>query len=288
MAKTPTPYSSTSAAATSSCVDSGLDAQRTTSAPPALSVRARFAVSVVTCRHAEMRCPASGCSFSKRSRIAASTGICRSAQAIRRTPSGASAKSFTSYRCVVAMNPLFDLVGCQVSGRVDGEQPLVLALLPVDPGGGSLLGLRDARPGEPRLDRRSERRLAPQPQRELELSELDAEARPELGERVELVQLTDAVPAVARRAPRRDDEPLLLEVPKHARRPTRAAAGLPDRHHRLHDPTLSESCQCCWSGGPRRGTGVEWTIEVVVSPCGVKRSRISSSSSIERRCSRRR
>jgi hypothetical protein len=48
-------YSSTSAAATSSCVDSGFDAQSTTSAPPALRVRARFAVSVVTCRQAEMR-----------------------------------------------------------------------------------------------------------------------------------------------------------------------------------------------------------------------------------------
>ena len=48
-------YSWTSAAATSSCVDSGFDAQSTTSAPPAFSVRARFAVSVVTCRHAEIR-----------------------------------------------------------------------------------------------------------------------------------------------------------------------------------------------------------------------------------------
>src|SRR6476619_7606762 len=141
------PYSSTSAAATSSCVESGFDAQRTTSAPPAESVRARFAVSVVTCRYAEKRCPASGCSRSKRSRIAASTGICRSAHAILRTPSGASARSFTSYRCVVAKNPLFDLVvGCQVSGRVGGEQTLVLALLPVDPRGEGLLGHGDARP----------------------------------------------------------------------------------------------------------------------------------------------
>src|SRR5437762_1083095 len=45
-------YSSTRAAATSSCVESGFDAQTTTSAPPALRVRIRFAVSVVTCRHA--------------------------------------------------------------------------------------------------------------------------------------------------------------------------------------------------------------------------------------------
>ena len=54
------PWSRTSAAATSSCVESGLEATSTTSAPPALSVRTRFAVSVVTCRHADTRRPASG------------------------------------------------------------------------------------------------------------------------------------------------------------------------------------------------------------------------------------
>jgi hypothetical protein len=42
------------------------------------------------------------------------------------------------------------------------------------------------------------------------------------------------------------------------------------------------------SGGPRRGTGDEWMIDVVVRPYGVKRSRTSSSSSIERRWSRSR
>src|SRR5919201_3382820 len=97
--------SSTSAAATSSCVESGFDAQRTTSAPPAFSVRIKFAVSVVTCRHADTRWPASGCSASKRSRIAASTGICRSAHSIRTSPSSASAMSLTSWRRVVAIRP---------------------------------------------------------------------------------------------------------------------------------------------------------------------------------------
>ena len=46
------PLCSQSAAATSSWVDSGFDAQSATSAPPAASVSIRFAVSVVTCRHA--------------------------------------------------------------------------------------------------------------------------------------------------------------------------------------------------------------------------------------------
>ena len=44
----------------SSCVDSGLDAARRTSAPPALSSRASTAVSAVTCRHATMVSPAKG------------------------------------------------------------------------------------------------------------------------------------------------------------------------------------------------------------------------------------
>ena len=48
------------AAATSSCVESGLDAHKVTSAPPATSVSMRFAVSEVTCMHAPMRYPASG------------------------------------------------------------------------------------------------------------------------------------------------------------------------------------------------------------------------------------
>ena len=55
IANVPIPYSETSAAATSSWVESGFDAQRTTSAPPAFSVRIRFAVSVVTWRHADTR-----------------------------------------------------------------------------------------------------------------------------------------------------------------------------------------------------------------------------------------
>src|SRR6184192_3770056 len=49
------PWSLTKWAATSSCVESGFDPHRATSAPPPFSVTARFAVSVVTCRQAETR-----------------------------------------------------------------------------------------------------------------------------------------------------------------------------------------------------------------------------------------
>src|SRR5271170_5604882 len=90
------PYSATSAAATSSCVESGLLAQQTTSAPPALSARSRLAVSQVICRHAPSRWPFKGSSLPKRSRIIRSTGICRSAHSIRLRPASASPRSRTS------------------------------------------------------------------------------------------------------------------------------------------------------------------------------------------------
>ncbi len=77
-----------SAAATSSCADSGLAEHSAASAPPARSVRTRQAVSAVTCRHAATFSPSSGRSFANRSRIWPSTGICPSAQAIRASPCG--------------------------------------------------------------------------------------------------------------------------------------------------------------------------------------------------------
>src|SRR5919109_533243 len=211
MAKTEMSYSSTSAAATSSCVDSGFEAQSTTSAPPAFSVRARFAVSVVTWRQAEIRYPASGCSRSRRSRIAASTGIWRSAHSMRRTPSGASAMALTSCLFVVAIR----------SFPLGGEQSLVLSLLPVEGG--------QPRPGDPRLDRCPQRRLAFEAGGEGDVRQLDAEATSQLAERPQLVELEQAVQAVARAAPGRYDQPRPPEIAQHARRPARLPCGLADR-----------------------------------------------------------
>ena len=98
------PYSATSAAATSSCVLSGFDAQSAMSAPPSRSAIIRFAVSVVTCRHAAMRSPFSGFSFAKRARICSVTGISRAAHSMRRTPSSASRRSRTSCLIVSVVN----------------------------------------------------------------------------------------------------------------------------------------------------------------------------------------
>ena len=80
----------------SSWVDSGLDAHRNSSAPPAFSARIRFAVSVVTCMQAASLTPSNGRSFSKRSRICRSTGMERSAHSIRALPCAASERSATS------------------------------------------------------------------------------------------------------------------------------------------------------------------------------------------------
>ena len=90
------PYSFTSAAAVSSCVDSGFEAQRATWAPPAFSVIMSTAVSVVTCRHAPSRTPFNGCSFVKRSRTCRSTGIDCSAHSILSLPAWANERSLTS------------------------------------------------------------------------------------------------------------------------------------------------------------------------------------------------
>src|SRR3954462_859501 len=210
MAKTEMSYSSTSAAATSSWVDSGFDAQSTTSAPPAFSVRARLAVSGGPGRQAAMRWPASGCSLSKRSRIAASTGICRSAHSMRRTPSGASAMSFTSWRFVVAIQ----------SFQLGDEQTLVLSLFPVE--------CRDFRSGEPGIDGGAQVGLAAQPRGERDVCQLHFELPPEPRERAELVQLQQPVGAVAGLRAPWDDEPSALEVTQHARRPARVGCRLTD------------------------------------------------------------
>ncbi len=68
----------------------------------------------------------------------------------------------------------------------------------------------------------------------------DAETPPKLGERVQLVQLADAVAPVAGRGAARDDQALLLEIAQHARRPAGAAARLADRHvAHARNPTIS-------------------------------------------------
>src|SRR5579863_7526166 len=103
MANVGIPYSAISAAATSSCVVSGLEAHSTRSAPPAFKVIARFAVSVVICKQPDMRIPFKGISFAKRSRISRKTGISLAAHSMRSFPRAASERSLTSPRIDVVI-----------------------------------------------------------------------------------------------------------------------------------------------------------------------------------------
>src|SRR5439155_13221181 len=98
-----TEASAASAAAVSSCVESGFEAQSATDAPPAVSVRTRLAVSAVTCSDAAILTPFSGFSRANRSRIWRTIGICASAQAMRPSPASASEGSAMSDLPLVAV-----------------------------------------------------------------------------------------------------------------------------------------------------------------------------------------
>ena len=96
LADTVTPGQEASAAATSSWVDSGLDAARWTRAPADLRTFTRTAVSAVTCRQAATARPSSGRLAANDSRMRPRTGMVRSAQPIRAWPAAARPGSATS------------------------------------------------------------------------------------------------------------------------------------------------------------------------------------------------
>src|SRR5579884_3820075 len=122
MAKVDSPYSATSAAATSSCVDSGLLAHKATSAPPAWRVSIKFAVSDVTWRHAPTRSPSRGRSRAKRSRMMRSTGIWVAAHSMRRRPCCARPISLTSCRGNVLDDMILFFLPYWLDLRI-GQQP---------------------------------------------------------------------------------------------------------------------------------------------------------------------
>src|SRR5271163_4911089 len=97
-------WSRTSEAETSSCVESGFEAQRTTSAPPSRRQMARFAVSAVTCRQAEMRMPLSGWFLMNSLRIICSTFMDWFAHSMRFLPSSASSRLLISLLTCAAVD----------------------------------------------------------------------------------------------------------------------------------------------------------------------------------------
>src|SRR5579884_4506328 len=126
------PWLLTSAAATGSCVDSGLLAQRRNSAPPACRVMARLAVSVVMCRQPARRRPWSGFSSAKRSRISRRTGISWAAHSMRRWPSEARPRSATSCAMTLGMSVQSLLEADQRDVGPVAEQPAAAQRLQLD------------------------------------------------------------------------------------------------------------------------------------------------------------
>src|SRR3954447_17112036 len=97
--------------------------------------------------------------------------------------------------------------------RSGDKQPLVLALLPLDPGACVIAGC------EPGIDGLSKVGLSAQPTCKRELGELEPEASPQVAKRPQPVQLGQPVEPVTRHGAPGNDEPLTLEIPQHARRP---------------------------------------------------------------------
>src|SRR5947208_3048615 len=131
-------YSFTSAAAVSSCVESGLEAHNASCAPPARSVSMSTAVSVVTCRHAPRRMPLSGCSLAKRSRTCLKTGIDCSAHSILSRPAAACEMSLTS--CSTMLRFVLSSPMRARIMRSQASSPLRPAALPPRPNPGEGFG----------------------------------------------------------------------------------------------------------------------------------------------------
>src|SRR5579872_6558117 len=109
-------------AATSSWVESGLEAQSTTSAPPSRRQMARFAVSAVTCRQAEMRMPFSGWFLMNSLRIICSTFMDWFAHSMRFFPRSASSTFLISqFTAAVDMLLLYGALKAQTKYLITDE-----------------------------------------------------------------------------------------------------------------------------------------------------------------------
>src|SRR5579862_236551 len=139
---------------------------------------------------------------------------------IRRTPSGASEMSLMSKCRVAAIAPPVERTSLR------GQEPLVLALFPVDPSTGV------ARGGATALDSAPELGFPSEAGGERQLVDAEPEAPPQLRERAQLVQLAEAVGSVARRRSPWHEKTLALEVAQHPRRPAALPRCLADRQRR--------------------------------------------------------
>src|SRR5581483_2320110 len=91
--------------------------------------------------------------------------------------------------------------------------------LPLDPGDGVVARC------EPAVDRAPQLRFASEAPCEGQVLEVEPEAAAQVAQGPQPVQLGEAVDPVAGARPRRNDEPVLLEIPEHPRRPAGLGGG---------------------------------------------------------------
>src|SRR5919198_3548897 len=247
------------AAATSALVDSGLEAHRAGSAPPATGAGKRLAVSVVTCRQGATRRPSNGRVRSSSAVTARSTGMRLAANSTLAPPSGARARSFS---ITSIDDPLVSAVSARQAQQpprlaglvVQGCRPGLLAAAPLRgtaPAGEAGEGAQA--PGQLPLGEGAQR----EPER-LRGDPVPGRQRVRVGRGEQVALGVDAVVAAA---PLRADQAELLGVAQHARRRAEPRRGLPDvlaqprpdpvaprevlqlRVHGRHATTLTFSCK---------------------------------------------
>src|SRR5918994_5911488 len=204
------------AAATSSLVESGLEAHRANSAPPATRARQGLAVSVVTCRQAAIRCPARGRVRASSSATADSTGMRLAAKSILRRPAGARPGSLSKV----------SNGGAPLRSGGQAEQAPGLGGLEVE--GGARLGAA-AEPGQA-AQRPGHLGVLEHPQSEGQGGRGDPVAGLELEGEGGGGQVALAVVAVAAGRAGRRDQPELLGVPQHPGAGPELPGGVPYTH----------------------------------------------------------
>src|SRR5947209_1121359 len=196
------------------------------------------------CSEPVIRGAASGWLSAYSRRVAISPGIsCSASRSSLRpnscNPMSAILKSVLDAVVLIDSFQLWWSGGCG-SG---GQQPLVLVLLEAQPVrrldlvGTARLGL------EPRLDRLAQGGVGGHPGREGHVGQRHVEAGQELLQRPQALQLSGAVEPVARRRPRRGDQPGPLDVPEHAGGPSRRLRRLVDGEGLHRGATLAWLCQ---------------------------------------------
>src|SRR5436190_2873205 len=241
----------TAAAAAWSCVEKMLQLAQRTSAPSEVSVSMSTAVWIVMCSEPVMRAALRGCSAAYFSRSAIRPGISCCASSISLRPysareRSATLKSVLAAVVVVICPPLRGRFGSVLRGVGEGEEALVLLLLPAQP-----VACADAlgalcRSLEPGVDRLAHLLVLAQPLGEGHVGEGAVEPGQQHAQGAQALQLARSADAIARVGPVRLDQPDALEVAEHSRRPAGRLGRFVDCQavgHARSAATLARLCQ---------------------------------------------